>query len=208
MEECSAHLRASAGLWVRREICDEDVARALRSVCHSQVIADFNADLAKTDSEDDAGALRRHVARSPSAFSERHRRIESSVVQDPAFGEIHSQPELASEVLTRHWAPIFAGAPAPWRAAMRPFLPEWSRLPVGEVVDPLSLEEVTGIHAAHIFVLFARPIRCLVGDGGAGSQAHLQLVPPGDPKRRLATIRFLCLSSGSLRACVGAQARP
>lgn len=49
MEECASHRQLfydGAGV-IREEICDEDVARALRSLCHSQVVADLNVDLAK-----------------------------------------------------------------------------------------------------------------------------------------------------------------
>lgn len=119
---------------------DEDVARALRPLCRSQVIADLEADLAKTDSEGEARALRKRVARFFSVFSERSRRIEGIAVRDPAIGEIHSDLEWVGEISAPHWVPIFAGAPAPWRAAMRPFLAECSRLQVGEVVEPISLE--------------------------------------------------------------------
>lgn len=54
---------------------------------------------------------------------------------------VHPDPDILSDILARNWAPIFAAGPTPSSVAMRPFFGECSRLPVGEVVEPLSLQE-------------------------------------------------------------------
>lgn len=110
--------RYCVGVLDRSGISDEDVARALRSLCHAQVIADLDADIAETAPDEEARAIRGRAARSLSVFSERHRRIESIAVRDPATGTVHSDPDQVGVILARHWAPVFASIPSPSRDAI------------------------------------------------------------------------------------------
>lgn len=62
-------------------------------------------------------------------------------MRDLATGEVHSCPEVVGEILTRHWAPVFASAPSPSAASLRPFLEVCPKLPAGEVIEPLTFAE-------------------------------------------------------------------
>lgn len=98
-------------------------------------------EIATATSDEERRTIRGRVARSLSAFGVRHRRIESIGVRDPDTGTVHSDPCVVGELLARQWASVFAPAPRPSRAALRPFLDVCVKLPLGEMVDPLSFEE-------------------------------------------------------------------
>lgn len=70
MEQCPNYreLFFMEGGEVRVDVSDEMVARAVRSLCHSQCMADLEADLCKAASEEEARAVRSRASRSLSGF--------------------------------------------------------------------------------------------------------------------------------------------
>lgn len=99
----------------------------------------MNEDLAKARTDEEGRTIRSRSARMLSAFSSKHRRIESLAVRDPDPGEVYSDPGWVGHLLAHHWGLVFAKAPSPSRTSMRPFLDVCPRLSEDEVFEPLPL---------------------------------------------------------------------
>lgn len=137
LEECPSHrgLFCDETGGVRHDIQDEDVAREIRARCYAQAVAEMNEDL----------AIRSRSARMLSAFSAKHRRIESMAAPDPDSGEVYSDPGRVGHLLAHHWGPVFATAPSPSPTSMRPFLDVCPRLSGDEVFESLSFDEFSEV---------------------------------------------------------------
>lgn len=104
IRECPSHraLFFGEGHAVRPDVQDEEIAKAMRSLCHAQVLIEMHEDLAKARSQEEAQTIRSRAARSLAAFSPRHRKVLCMAVRDPEAEEIYSQPASVGRVVAQH----------------------------------------------------------------------------------------------------------